>query len=92
MSRGVHLLISVLQLIACMALLVHVADVSGKALIMLPGGHVSDNEDEVKARQDGRLQVHVLLSRHHVIIPVAHMCAQHRPEPKCGQDSLLYKH
>ena len=69
-----HLLISVLLLIACMSLLVHVADVVGKARIMLPGCHISDDEDEVKARQDGGLQVHVLLSRHHVIIPAAHMC------------------
>lgn len=91
MSRGVHLLISVLQLVACMALLVHVADVPGKALIMLPGGHISHNEDEVKARQDGCLQVHVLLSRHHVIIPVAHMCPQRSPSPKCGQDALIHK-
>ena len=76
MSRGVHLLISVLRLVADMALAVHTADVACKARIMLLGGDVSHNEDEVKARQDGGLQVHVLLGRHHVIIPVAHMSAQ----------------
>ncbi len=69
-----HLLISVLLLIADMAQAVHEAHVVGKACIMLPGGHISHNEDEVKARQDGCLQVHVLLSSHHVIIPAACMC------------------
>ena len=87
-----HLLISVLLLIAHMAQAVHEAHVVGKARIMLLGGHISHNEDEVKARQDGSLQVHVLLSRHHVIIPAAHMCTQRRPEPKYRQDALIHKH
>ena len=51
------------------------AHVVGKARIMLPGRHISHNEDEVKARQDGGLQVHVLLGRHRVIIPAACMCS-----------------
>ncbi len=69
-----HLLISVLLLIADMAQAVHEAHVVGKARIMLPSRHIPHNEYEVKARQDGGLQVHVLLGRHHVIIPAACMC------------------
>ena len=51
---------------------VHIHDVLRNLPVPVHGALILDNEDEVKAGQDGGLQVNVLLSCLHVIIP-AHL-------------------
>ncbi len=44
----------------------------GYPAVLVDGALILDDEDEVKAGQDGALQVYVLLCRLQVVVPSAH--------------------